>query len=202
MAEENEAKILDGENKVEEPKTPEAPKVVDGGDVVVPSNVIDGIFEGKRAAAKEAEKIAAEMDKGETAPSEKKGRGGSPPKAEKPPKAPKEKNTASVGGGGVGGSSGQTPDKGKTPSVPAIPEAPKDATRPGKKETIVYIDHSELHPFKDHPFQVRNDNDIKSLVDSIKERGFDQAALVRPREGGGYELVAGHRRQQAAILAG
>ena len=228
MAEANEVKVLDGENKIEETKTPdenltapvavdiadtggeqpgqdktsEAPQVVDGGDVVVPSNVIDGIFEEKRVAAKEAEKIAAEMDKGENAPPEKKGRGGRPPKAEKPPKAPKEKNTASVGGGGVGGSSGQTPNKGKTTSVPAIPEAPKDATRPGKKETIVYIDHSELHPFKDHPFQVRNDNDMKSLVESIKERGFDQAALVRPREGGGYELVAGHRRQQAAILAG
>jgi len=76
MAEVNETQVLDGENKVEEPKTPdenlnapvtadiadtggkqpgqekahEAPQVVDGGDVVVPSNVIDGIFEEKRAA--------------------------------------------------------------------------------------------------------------------------------------------------------
>jgi len=229
MADTNENKVVDGENKTpdenqtapavveitdtggEQPgqeNAPEAPKVVDGGDIVVPSNIIDGLFEEKRAAAKEAEKIAAEIGKGENVPPEKKGRGGRPPKAEKTkqtektPKAPKEKKAASVGGGGVGGSSVQTPDNDKTPSVPAIPEAPKDATRPGKKETIVYIDHSELHPFKDHPFQVRNDNDMKSLVDSIKERGFDQAALVRPREEGGYELVAGHRRQQAAIMAG
>ena len=148
MAEANENKVLDGENKVEEPKTPdetktapvafeftdtggnqpgqenppatetpEAPQIADG-DVVVPSNVIDGLFDEKRAAAKEAEKQAAEMDKGEKDPPEKKGRGGRPPKADKPdkpPKAPKEKQAASVGGGGIGGTSGQTPDNEKTP---------------------------------------------------------------------------------------
>jgi ParB/RepB/Spo0J family partition protein len=43
---------------------------------------------------------------------------------------------------------------------------------------------------------------MKNLVESVKERGVDQPALVRPREGGGYELVAGHRRQCASELAG
>jgi len=43
---------------------------------------------------------------------------------------------------------------------------------------------------------------MKNLVESVKELGFDQAALVRLREEGGYEIVAGHRRQQAAELAG
>ena len=57
-----------------------------------------------------------------------------------------------------------------------------------------------MHPFKNHTFQVRDDDAMKSLVDSIKERGVDQAAIVRPREGGGYELVAGHRRQHTSEL--
>jgi hypothetical protein len=66
----------------------------------------------------------------------------------------------------------------------------------------VYIKHDELHPFKGHPFQVREDEAMKALVASVYERGVDQPALVRPREDGGYELVAGHRRQHAAELAG
>jgi ParB/RepB/Spo0J family partition protein len=66
----------------------------------------------------------------------------------------------------------------------------------------VYIDHSELHPFKNHPFQVRDDDAMKTLVASVKERGIDQPAIVRPREGGGYELIAGHRRQKASEMAG
>ena len=92
----------------------------------------------------------------------------------------------------------------KAPEVkpPEPPPPPKDATRPGEKETIVYIDHAELHPFKNHPFKVRDDEAMKTLVASVKERGVDQPALVRPREGGGYEMVAGHRRQHASELAG
>ena len=101
-----------------------------------------------------------------------------------------------------------TPDK-QEPTAPAPPEnvapepePPRDATRINDKETIVYIAHADLHPFKNHPFQVRDDNDMKNLVTSIKERGVDQAAIVRPRESGGYEIVAGHRRQLASEKAG
>ena len=86
--------------------------------------------------------------------------------------------------------------------APPEPTPPRDATRYGEEEKIVFIDHAELHPFKDHPFLVRDDTAMKNLAESVKERGVDQPALVRPREGGGYELVAGHRRQQASILAG
>ena len=95
-------------------------------------------------------------------------------------------------------------DKGKTaPSEVTEPlPPPRDAARSGEEEKIVYIDHAELHPFKNHPFQVRNDESMKNLVESVKERGVDQPALVRPREGGGFELVAGHRRQEASIQAG
>ena len=151
------------------------------------------------AQTKTVEK-SPQVVKSENAASEK-------PKVEKPPKSPKDKKTASVGGGGISGiasSSNQTSTK-DTPPIPvapAVPSPPRDATRPGKKETIIYIDHSELFPFKNHPFQVRDDDSMKSLVDSIKERGLDQAAIVRPRESGGYEIIAGHRRQHASELAG
>ena len=61
---------------------------------------------------------------------------------------------------------------------------------------------SELFPFKDHPFQVRDDEDMEKLVDSIRRYGVITPAIARPRNEGGYELVAGHRRRHASELAG
>ena len=90
--------------------------------------------------------------------------------------------------------------KGKPPTLEQ-PTEPRDATRPVKEE-IVYLDLSELHAFKDHPFEVRDDAEMQALVESVKTSGVNQPALVRPREGGGYEIVAGHRRQKASELAG
>lgn len=87
------------------------------------------------------------------------------------------------------------------PPVPEQPAEPKDATRAAKEE-VVYPDLSELHAFKDHPFEVRDDAEMQALVESVKTGGVNQPALVRPREGGGYEIVAGHRRQKASELAG
>ena len=92
-------------------------------------------------------------------------------------------------------------NKTKVPE-PETKQQPKDATRPGKTEQIIYIAHSELHPFKGHPFKIRDDDAMKSLMESVKSRGVDQLVLVRPRETGGYELVAGHRRQFASAKAG
>lgn len=77
----------------------------------------------------------------------------------------------------------------------------KDATRADKEE-VVYLDLSELHAFKDHPFKVREDAEMQFLVESVKTGGVNQPAIVRPREGGGYEIIAGHRRQKASELAG
>ena len=77
----------------------------------------------------------------------------------------------------------------------------KYATR-ATKEEVVYLDLSELHAFKDHPFKVREDAEMQSLVESVKTGGVNQPAIVRPREGGGYEIIAGHRRQKASELAG
>ena len=87
------------------------------------------------------------------------------------------------------------------PPEPEQPPQPRDATR-AEKEEIVYLKLSELFPFKDHPFGVRDDAEMKGLVESVKDNGVHQPALVRPREGGGYEIIAGHRRQRASELAG
>ena len=95
-------------------------------------------------------------------------------------------------------------DKGGAPAgAEATPEpsAPRDATR-AEKEEIVYLNLSDLHPFKNHPFGVRDDAEMQGLVESVKAAGVNQPALVRPREDGGYEIIAGHRRQRASELAG
>ena len=89
----------------------------------------------------------------------------------------------------------------EAPAATEQPPAPRDAAR-GVKEEIVYLNLSELHPFKNHPFGVRDDAEMQGLVESVKAAGVNQPALVRPREGGGYEIIAGHRRQRASELAG
>ncbi|MFM1654048.1 ParB/RepB/Spo0J family partition protein [Brevibacillus sp. B_LB10_24] len=83
-----------------------------------------------------------------------------------------------------------------------LPPEPSEAPRSGKQEQIVYLNLSELHSFKDHPFQVRNDEEMAAMVGSVKDKGVTQPAIVRPREDGGYEIVSGHRRQKASELAG
>ena len=70
------------------------------------------------------------------------------------------------------------------------------------KETIKDIPLGELHPFPDHPFGVRDDEAMEQTVESIREYGVLTPAIARPREDGGYELIAGHRRKHACELAG
>ena len=69
-------------------------------------------------------------------------------------------------------------------------------------ETIKEIPLDELHPFPDHPFGVRDDEAMAQTVESIREYGVLVPAIARPREEGGYELIAGHRRKHACELAG
>ena len=71
-----------------------------------------------------------------------------------------------------------------------------------KLERLQYIPLSALYPFPDHPFSVKDDDSMQETVESVKERGVLQPAIARPREGGGYELVSGHRRKRACELAG
>lgn len=69
-------------------------------------------------------------------------------------------------------------------------------------ETIKEIPLDELHPFPNHPFGVRDDEAMRQTVESIKEYGVLVPGIARPREDGGYEIVAGHRRKHACELAG
>ena len=71
-----------------------------------------------------------------------------------------------------------------------------------KLEKVQNLRLSELFPFKDHPFQIRDDEEMEKMVDSIKDHGVLTPAIVRPRPEGGYELVSGHRRHRGCTLAG
>lgn len=71
-----------------------------------------------------------------------------------------------------------------------------------KLEKIQILPLTELHPFRNHPFQVRDDDEMDKMVDSVKEYGVMTPAIVRPRKDGGYEIVAGHRRCHASQRAG
>ena len=69
-------------------------------------------------------------------------------------------------------------------------------------EEIKEILFGELYPFPDHPFSVRDDEAMAQTVESIKEYGVLVPAIARPRENGGYEIIAGHRRKHACEIAG
>ncbi len=70
------------------------------------------------------------------------------------------------------------------------------------REKVMEIALTKLFPFKDHPFKVKDDEAMAETAESIKEYGVLVPAIARPRDEGGYELVAGHRRHRASKLAG
>lgn len=70
------------------------------------------------------------------------------------------------------------------------------------REKVVEISLAELHPFKDHPFKVKDDDAMMDTAESIKQYGVLVPAIARPDPNGGYELVAGHRRHHASEIAG
>ena len=72
----------------------------------------------------------------------------------------------------------------------------------GDDSAVTEVPLSDLHTFKDHPFRVLDDEKMEETVESIKERGVLMPGIVRPRIGGGYEIIAGHRRKRACELAG
>ena len=76
-------------------------------------------------------------------------------------------------------------------------ESRADETR----EKIIEIPLAELHPFKDHPFKVIDNEAMFDTTESVKQYGVLVPAIARPRDEGGYELVAGHRRKRACELA-
>ena len=70
------------------------------------------------------------------------------------------------------------------------------------QERVMMLPVSELHDFPGHPFQVRDDEEMEKLVESITQHGVLMPGLVRPHAAGGYEIVAGHRRKFASMKAG
>lgn len=193
------------EDKPQPGKTDQQVTVPGMGDPAPAGKVVNFTAARDRATkGKPPEKAVAHQDRDKQADKAKdaaKPRRGRPPKADKaaPDKAkpqPRDKMSQSKPPAGKG-----APVKTETPAATEQPPAPRDATR-GVKEEIVYLNLSELHPFKNHPFGVRDDAEMQGLVESVKAAGVNQPALVRPREGGGYEIIAGHRRQRASELAG
>ena len=71
-----------------------------------------------------------------------------------------------------------------------------------KLERVREVPLGELHPFKDHPFKVRNDEEMERMIESIRKLGTIVPGLARPMEDGGYELISGHRRLAACQALG
>lgn len=71
-----------------------------------------------------------------------------------------------------------------------------------EEDKVMDIELSELHEFKDHPFRVCDDKKMYDLAESIKTYGVLTPGIVRPRRGGGYEIISGHRRKRASEIAG
>ncbi len=70
------------------------------------------------------------------------------------------------------------------------------------KSAATQISIRQIHPFRNHPFKVLDDDRMKDLVQSIKDNGILNPVLVRPDEQDGFEMISGHRRMHAAKLAG
>ena len=71
-----------------------------------------------------------------------------------------------------------------------------------QRETVRDIPLEEISDFPNHPFKVRMDEKMMEMADSVKQYGVLVPALVRPKEDGGYEMIAGHRRKRASEMAG
>ena len=83
----------------------------------------------------------------------------------------------------------------------AVQKEPDKKPKP-QQEVIVHVSLSKLHDFPNHPFKVRDDEAMLETAESIRQYGVLVPAIVRPREDGGYEIVAGHRRKHGIELAG
>ena len=80
--------------------------------------------------------------------------------------------------------------------------ATEESRADAQREKVQEIPLGELHPFRNHPFKVKDDAAMQDTVESVREYGVLVPAIARPDPGGGYELIAGHRRHHASELAG
>jgi len=95
-------------------------------------------------------------------------------------------------------------DKNEEMRLPSLDElfSSQEERDDAKLKRIYEIPISEIDPFPDHPFHVRDDDDMMNLVESVKVNGVITPATVRKKEDGRYELLSGHRRMRACELAG
>ena len=175
--------------------------------VVIPFEKINEIKAEKEAASGKAEKAVDDKQPKPPAKDAVKKEPPAPTKAPKQRKVTKDKAAPAKtdSAKAVKAPKDKAPAKSEPPASKAEPPAkaePVAAPRSQEVEQVVYIKLSELHPFKNHPFQVRDDDEMRAMVESVKDKGITNAAVVRPREGGGYEMVSGHRRMKASELAG
>ena len=217
LAHESEAALLEmGEVQLEPPAPFDVggEHIPDPGDVIAPSDKIPEVAQEDETPAAPENQEAKKSDKApkkqarrnKAAPQEVQEAGAEDtrqewekplsevkPKKERKPRMTKQKPATEE----------KEPAKEQSPaSEPEKPQEPKEAPRKSETEQIVFINLSELHAFKDHPFGVRDDEEMRAMVESVKDKGVTQPAIVRPREDGGYEIVSGHRRQKASELAG
>ena len=173
LAQEGAAALRDiDEEQFEPPATFDIPAP---GDVVVSFDKINEIISEKKAAkAQEAEQPAPEPPAPEEKAPEpaKQARRGRPPKADKadkPDKAPKPEKSAKAPKAAA--------EKQAPAPEPEQPPEPREAPRSNEQEQIVYLNLSELFPFKDHPFQVRKDEEMAAMVESVKDKGVTQRTM-------------------------
>ena len=212
-------------HEAKEPLEPPTPfdiggeHVPDPGAVVVSFDKINEILSEKQGAAREAEKVAVtdKTEKADKAPKKERKPHAEKqnPAAEKKAPGKKPELTPAQKGGQTrkarrsevidfmeGKRTSPLPDGKPIPEPTVSAPIPREAPRKDETEQIVFLNLSELHAFKNHPFQVRDDDEMRAMVESVKDKGVTNPAIVRPLEGGGYEIVSGHRRQKASELAG
>lgn len=85
--------------------------------------------------------------------------------------------------------------------MPESKAAPKKSRADTGGEKVIEIPLAELHPFKNHPFKVKDDDAMMETADSIRQYGVLVPVIARPSPEGGYEIIAGHRRHRASELA-
>lgn len=191
----------------EGPSGPGKKEIPSPENVVIPFEKINEIKAEKEAASGKAAKAVEDKQPKPSAKDTVKKEPPAPAKAPKQSKAPKDKAAPAKADSTKAAKApkDKAPANAEPPASKAEPPAkaePVAAPRSQEVEQVVYIKLSELHPFKNHPFQVRDDDEMRAMVESVKDKGITNAAVVRPREGGGYEMVSGHRRMKASELAG
>jgi len=184
----------------EGPSGPGKKEIPSPENVVIPFEKINEIKAEKEAASGKAAKAVEDKQPKPSAKDTVKKEPPAPAKAPKQSKAPKDK-AAPAKADSIKAAKAPK-DKAPAKAEPPVKAEPVAAPRSQEVEQVVYIKLSELHPFKNHPFQVRDDDEMRAMVESVKDKGITNAAVVRPREGGGYEMVSGHRRMKASELAG